>query len=189
LVASYPQVLSKRAVMGYFMGSMYPITVGIYSALFSQRVRARVASIIIGSSWLAASALGFAASAVFKAGMDWHVLLWVGAIPVVLSVFAPLIVPDDRTLVPYGGASATIAVKGKLPITELFVPALRNRTIMLTLLAGLNFFAYQALYGCSAMPTRTQSWVGCTRAASSVAFSGAGWATVSGAARAPAASS
>lgn len=146
LVTSYSQVLLQRAIMGYFMGSMYPITVGIYSALFSQQVRGRVASIIIGASWLAASALGFAASAVFKAGLDWHVLLWVGIIPVILAAFAPLVVPDDRTLVPYGGHSLTVA-KSKLPITELFAPALRKQTIMLTLLAGLNFFAYQAFSG------------------------------------------
>ncbi len=146
LVRSYPQVLAERAIMGYFMGSMYPITVGIYSALFSQHVRARVASVIIGSSWLAASALGFAASAIFKAGMDWHILLWVGAIPVVLSLFAPLVVPDDRRLIPYGGHATTTATS-KLPITELFVPALRRQTVMLTLLAGLNFFAYQAFSG------------------------------------------
>lgn len=146
-VASYAQVLAQRGVMGFFMGSMYPITVGIYSALFSQRVRGRVASIIIGASWLAASALGFAASAVFRAGLDWHLLLWVGAIPVALSLFAPLAVPDDRRLVPYGGTSLTAVAPGKLPIAELFTPALRRRTLALTLLAGLNFFAYQAFSG------------------------------------------
>ena len=147
LVSSYPQVLAQRAIMGFFMGSMYPITVGIYTALFSQRVRGRVASIIIGSSWLAASALGFAAAAVFKAGLDWHLLLWVGLVPVVLSAFAPMIVPDDRRLVPQGGFIPSKAPAGKLPITELFTPALRRQTIMLTLLAGLNFFAYQAFSG------------------------------------------
>lgn len=147
LVASYAQVLIQRGIMGYFMGSMYPITVGIYSALFSQKVRGRVASIIIGASWLAASALGFTASAVFRAGLNWHVLLWVGAIPVALSLFAPLVVPNDRRLVPYGGHAVTIVAKGHLPIAELFVPAFRKQTLMLTLLAGLNFFAYQAFSG------------------------------------------
>ena len=146
LVTSYPQVLLQRGVMGYFMGSMYPITVGIYSALFSQRVRGKVAGIIIGSSWLAASALGFAASAVFKAGISWHVLLWVGIVPIVLSAFAPLVVPDDRTLVPYGGHGPAVA-KTTLPITELFAPRYRKQTILLTLMAGLNFFAYQAFSG------------------------------------------
>ena len=146
-VESYGQVLLQRGVMGYFMGSMYPITVGLYTGLFSKGVRGRVASVIMGSSWAAVSLLGFVSAAVFKAGLDWHVLLWVGAIPVVLSLFAPLVVPDDRTMTPYGGAATTETVAGKLPIGELFTPQYRKQTITLTFLAGLNFFAYQAFTG------------------------------------------
>ncbi len=146
-VESYAQVMVQRGVMGYFMGSMYPITVGLYTGLFASRVRGRVASVIMGSSWAAVSLLGFVSAAVFEAGLDWHVLLWVGAIPVVLSLFAPLCVPDDRTMIPVGGHATTASVAGKLPIGELFVPAYRKQTLMLTLLAGLNFFAYQAFTG------------------------------------------
>ena len=146
-VASYGQVLLQRAVMGYFMGSMYPITVGLYTGLFASRVRGRVASVIMGSSWAAVALLGFISAAVFKANLDWHILLWVGAIPVVLAAFAPLCVPDDRRMVPVGGHATTATAQGKLPIGELFVPAYRQQTLMLTLLAGLNFFAYQAFTG------------------------------------------
>ena len=146
-VQSYGQVMLQRGVMGYFMGSMYPITVGLYTGLFSKGVRGRVASVIMGSSWAAVSLLGFVSAAVFEAGLDWHVLLWVGAIPVVLSVFAPLAVPDDRRMIPVGGHATTASVAGKLPIGELFVPEYRRQTLMLTLLAGLNFFAYQAFTG------------------------------------------
>ena len=146
-VQSYGQVMLQRGVMGYFMGSMYPITVGLYTGLFSKGVRGRVASVIMGSSWAAVSLLGFVSAAVFEAGLDWHVLLWVGAISVVLSVFAPLAVPDDRRMIPVGGHATTASVAGKLPIGELFVPEYRRQTLMLTLLAGLNFFAYQAFTG------------------------------------------
>ncbi len=146
-VTSYGQVLLQRGVMGYFMGSMYPITVGLYTGIFSKGVRGRVASVIMGSSWAAVSLLGFVSAAVFEAGLDWHVLLWVGAIPVVLAVFAPLIVPDDRTMIPVGGAPTTSSVAGKLPIRELFTRQYARQTVMLTLLAGLNFFAYQAFTG------------------------------------------
>lgn len=146
-VASYGQVLFQRGIMGYFMGSMYPITVGLYTGLFSKGVRGRVASVIMGSSWAAVSLLGFVSAAVFEAGLDWHILLWVGAIPVVLALFAPLVVPDDRTMIPVGGAATTSSVAGKLPIGELFTRRYARQTIMLTLLAGLNFFAYQAFTG------------------------------------------
>lgn len=145
-VHSYSQVLIQRGVLGYFTGSMYPITVGLYTGLFRKAVCGRVASVIMGSSWAAVSLLGFVSAAVFKAGMDWHLLLWVGAIPIVLAVFAPLCVPNDRGMIPVGGHAVT-AASGRLPISELFLPAYRRQTLMLTLLAGLNFFAYQAFTG------------------------------------------
>jgi len=146
-VTSYPQVLLQRLVLGYFTGSMYPITVGIYAGLFSAGVRGRVASVIMGSSYLAISMLGIASAAIFDLKMDWHLLLWVGAIPVVLSFAAPLVLPDDRRMIPFDGASTTSTAKGKLPIAELFAPAYRLQTIMLTTMSGLNFFAYQAFSG------------------------------------------
>ena len=43
-VQSYAQVMLQRGVMGYFMGSMYPITVGLYTGLFSKGARGRVAN-------------------------------------------------------------------------------------------------------------------------------------------------
>ena len=50
-------------------------------------------------------------------------------------------------MIPVGGHAVTATAQGKLPISELFVAAYRRQTLMLTLLAGLNFFAYQAFTG------------------------------------------
>jgi MFS family permease len=147
VVANYAQVLLQRCAMGFFMGSMYPITVGVYTGLFSPHVRGRVASVIMASSYLSISLLGVAATAAFKAHLSWHVLLWVGVLPVVLSPLALLIVPNDRRMVPFGGAATTSTAKGKLPISELFAPGVRRRTLMLATMIGLNFFAYQAFNG------------------------------------------
>lgn len=147
VVTSYPEILTQRFVLGYFTGSMYPITVGIYAGLFSSEVRGRVASVIMGSSYLAISLLGAATSLIFKLKLDWHLLLWAGAVPVVLAFFAPLVVPNDRRMIPFGGAISTATAKGKLPIGELFSPRFRRQTIMLTMVSGFNFFAYQAFSG------------------------------------------
>lgn len=155
-VESYGQVLAQRLVLGYFTGSMYPITVGIYAGLFSSPVRGRVASVIMGSSYLAVSLLGAASAAVFANDLNWHLLLWVGAIPVVLALAAPLIVPNDRKLIPFGGAPETSTAKGKLPIGELFSPSLRKQTIMLTMVSGFNFFAYQAFSGWATTYLKTE---------------------------------
>jgi MFS family permease len=157
VVTSYTQVLGQRFLLGYFTGSMYPITVGIYAGLFGPAVRGRVASIIMGSSYLAVSFLGMASAAVFAGHGDWHILLWVGVLPIVMAFFAPLVVPDDRKLIGFGNVEATLAptqAQG-LPIKELFSPALRRRTIMLTLVSGLNFFAYQAFSGWATTYLRT----------------------------------
>lgn len=147
LVTSYAQVLGQRFLLGYFTGSMYPITVGIYAGLFGPAVRGRVASVIMGSSYLAVSLLGMASAAVFARDGDWHILLWVGLLPIALAFFALLVIPDDRKLIAFGTVeSPQDAVQG-LPIKQLFAPGLRRQTIMLTLVSGLNFFAYQAFSG------------------------------------------
>lgn len=155
MVTSYAQVLGQRFLLGYFTGSMYPITVGIYAGLFGPAVRGRVASIIMGASYLAVSMLGMASAAVFANHWDWHLLLWVGALPVLLACFAPLAIPDDRRLIGFGSTGLTATRKGSLPIKELFAPGLRQRTIMLTLVSGLNFFAYQAFSGWATTYLRT----------------------------------
>ena len=146
-VASYPQVLIQRALMGYFMGSMYPICVGIYVGLFPPTVRAKVASIILGVYNAAVSLLGIASAAVFSAGLDWHLLLWVGLLPVALAPLAFLLVPDDRLTIPWGGTIAPAIASGKLPVSELFSAPFRRRTLLLASMTGLNFFAYQAFVG------------------------------------------
>jgi MFS family permease len=147
VVETYPQVLLQRFILGYFTGSMYPITVGIYAGLFSAGVRGRVASVIMGSSYLAVSLLGLTSTFLFSRGLDWHWMLWVGAIPVVLAFMAPLVVPDDRRMIPWDGANESSTAKGALPIAELFTPKYRRQTLMLTAMSGLNFFAYQAFSG------------------------------------------
>src|SRR3546814_662402 len=147
IVTSYPQILTQRFVLGYFTGSMYPITVGIYVGLFSTEVRGRVASVIMGSSYLAVALLGAATTLIFEFELDWHLLLWAGAVPVALAFLAPLAVPNDRKMIPFGGAIASSTAKGKLPISELFSPRFRRQTIMLTMVSGFNFFAYQAFSG------------------------------------------
>ncbi|MFC4295960.1 MFS transporter [Novosphingobium tardum] len=147
LVTSYVQVLCQRFVLGYFTGSMYPITVGIYAALFGPAVRGRVASVIMGSSYLAVSLLGFASATVFSLGLDWHLLLWVGIFPIAMAAFAPLVIPNDRKLIAFGAPAHEGLRAGGFPVKELFSPVFRKQTIMLTLVSGLNFFAYQAFSG------------------------------------------
>ena len=148
LVKDYTGLVLQRAYLGFFMGSMFPIAVGIYSGLFERSVRGVIAGFVLGTYNVAVAALGFLSAAAFKAGYDWKLLLWAGGVPVAIALFAFLVVPDDRKFIPMDGASDDEAVaKSAIPITELFRPGVAKQTILLAVMTGLNFFAYQAFTG------------------------------------------
>jgi MFS family permease len=139
-VSSYIQFLAQRFVLGLFMGGIFPIVVGIYVGLFASNVRGRLASLINAIFSLAVVVLGMASGAL--AGRDWHLLLWIGGVPpILLSVAAYWLIPASAD------AKRPAAVKGRLPVMELFAPGIRLQTVMLATLTGLNFFAYQAYSG------------------------------------------
>ncbi len=148
LVTSYTGLIFQRIGLGFFMGSMFPIAVGIYSGLFARDVRGLIAGFVLGTYNVAVAALGFLSAAAFRAGYDWTVLLWAGAVPVTLALFAFLVIPDDRRFIPMDGKSDDEATaKATLPIAELFKPGVAKQTILLATMTGLNFFAYQAFTG------------------------------------------
>ena len=148
VVHNYTQLIVQRAFLGFFMGSMFPIAVGIYSGLFARDVRGTIAGVVFFVYNVAVAALGFLSAAAFRAGYDWKILLWIGVIPVGLALFAPLFIPDDRKLVPMDGlADGQAVAQTKLPITELFAPGVKRQTLLLATMTGLNFFAYQAFTG------------------------------------------
>ncbi len=148
LVTSYTGLIFQRIGLGFFMGSMFPIAVGIYSGLFARDVRGLIAGFVLGTYNLAVAALGFLSAAAFRAGYDWTVLLWAGSVPVALALFAFVVIPDDRHFIPMDGKSDEEATaKAALPIAELFKPGVARQTILLATMTGLNFFAYQAFTG------------------------------------------
>ena len=148
LVTDYGQLVVQRIALGFFMGSMFPIAVGVYSGLFAREIRGRVAGVVLGTYNLAVASLGFLSAAAFRAGYDWKVLLWAGIVPVAIALLAFVLVPDDRKLIPMDGvADGQVTAKAALPIAELFKPGVARQTILLATMTGLNFFAYQAFTG------------------------------------------
>jgi MFS family permease len=148
LITSYTGLIFQRIGLGFFMGSMFPIAVGIYSGLFDRDVRGVIAGFVLGTYNVAVAALGFLSAAAFRAGYDWKVLLWAGAVPVTLALFAFIVIPDDRHFIPMDGKTEEEATaKAALPIAELFKPGVARQTILLAAMTGLNFFAYQAFTG------------------------------------------
>lgn len=157
LVTAYWQLIAERLLLGFFMGSMFPIAVGIYSGLFDKAVRGRIAGFVMGIYNLAVAALGFLSSRAFDAGLDWTALLWAGAVPVAIAFLAFAIVPDDRRMLPFGASADDPPVAAaKLPIAELFRPGVAKQTILLATMTGLNFFAYQAFTGWATTYLKTE---------------------------------
>ena len=140
LVDSYTELLAQRFCLGIFLGGSFPVAVGIYVDLFHARVRGRLASILnvcfSGSIIVLGLALGLTAN------HDWRVLLWIGSVPAfILAFLVFILIPDDRM-----GTAKSIG-RARLPISELFQPALRRQTLLLATMTGLNFFGYQAYSG------------------------------------------
>ena len=157
LVTDYTGLIFQRIGLGFFMGSMFPIAVGIYSGLFAREVRGRIAGVVLGTYNLAVAALGFLSAAAFRGGYDWKILLWAGAVPIAIALLAFLIVPDDRRLIPMDGiADGQTTAKAALPIAELFKPGVARQTILLATMTGLNFFAYQAFTGWATTYLKTE---------------------------------
>ena len=147
-VHAFWQLVIERSTMGFFMGSMFPITVGIYSGLFASETRGMVAGFVMGIYNIGVAILSYTAGQVIAAGHDWRMLLYIGVIPLIAALFAPFFVPDDRRLIPWGtDPDAPVIARRRFPITELFDAEVRRQTLMLATMTGLNFFAYQAFTG------------------------------------------
>ena len=147
VITTFAQLALQRSAMGFFMGAMFPITVGIYSGLFASTSRGVVAGFVMGTYNIAVAVLSYVTGQVIAAGHDWHVLLYIGVVPIAGAAFAYLIVPDDRKLIAWGTDAATRRTASKFPIAELFAPTVRRQTLALAAMTGLNFFAYQAFTG------------------------------------------
>ncbi len=147
-VTSYLLLIGQRLGLGFFLGSMFPIAVGVYSGLFDKAIRGKIAGIVFATYNAAVAALSFLSAAAFRNGLDWSVLLWAGAVPVALAVFAFFIIPDDRRMIPYDGtAGDPTTAQTSVPLTELFKPGVAKQTLLLALMTGLNFLAYQCFNG------------------------------------------
>ena len=147
-VTSFTLLIGQRLGLGFFMGSMFPIAVGIYSGLFAKAIRGKIAGIVFATYNAAVAALSFLSAAAFRAGLDWSVLLWAGAVPVALALFAFVVIPDDRKVIAYDGtADDPTTAQSSAPITELFKSGVAKQTLLLALMTGLNFLAYQCFNG------------------------------------------
>lgn len=146
IVGSFGELLAQRALLGFFLGAIFPVLIATYMGLFPNTWRGKLSALGQGTYNLSVVALGWAYGT--EAGQnDWHSLLLWGAIPpLIVAPFVFLFVPDDRKMLAWG-ADEYRAPAGKLPILELFHGTLARTTLLLFVLTSLNFFGYQAFAG------------------------------------------
>ena len=146
-VPSYPLLLIQRFGLGFFLGAIFPVLIGLYMGLFAAHLRGKLASLGQGTYNLSVVALSWAMALPF-AQSDWHWILLAGAVPpLVLAPLLFILVPDDRRMRTWGEGDNPPVKPARLPLVELFSPDLRRLTILLFFLVGCNFFAYQAFGG------------------------------------------
>jgi len=145
-VQSYAMLMVQRFVLGLFLGANFPVLIAAYMGLFPSGMRGKLASVGQGTYNLSVIALGMAYG-LFAERSDWHLLLLIGSVPaLVLAPLILLMIPDDRKMTAWG-ADPDEPRSERLPLLELFSPALRRQTWLLFCLVALNFFAYQAFAG------------------------------------------
>lgn len=144
---SFGTLAAQRLVLGFFLGGVFAVAVGLYVGLFDARVRGRLASLVGATFGLGLVLQGWLGG--FFLDTDWTLMLWMGAVPpIMLGVLTFLVVPDDRNILPYGGAATPPpAAPSRLPARELFTPAHRRTTLLLMMLSGLSFLGYQGFTG------------------------------------------
>lgn len=141
IVASYPQLLLQRFLLGFFAGGSFPVVVGIYINLFQPTLRGRLAGTLNAAFSLSIVMLGVAMGLV--APGNWKHLLLIGGVPpLALALLVLAAIPTGSRM--DRGARGGVS---RLPVSELFAPGLRRQTLMLATMAGLNFFGYAAFSG------------------------------------------
>jgi len=140
VLVSYEMMLGQRFLLGIAMGGAQPVISSIYIGLFHPEIRGRLASLINAVFTASVVGLSFGLTIV---GDEWRVLFLVGAAGCLVTTGLVFMIPSDRTI------SQTFEDKApsKVPIADLFSPELRRFTIMLCLMAGLNYFMFQAFTG------------------------------------------
>ena len=148
LVSDYASALLQRVLMGFFLGGVFGCVVSLYVGLFPPVIRGLLAGLVQlvyngGDAMLSWFGRHYDAS-------NWHVVLQIGGVGALCAAaLVWFIVPNDRTLSPWGGGAPRTARKGASAyvIRELFVAGRWRLTARLALLCGLNFFAFQAFNG------------------------------------------
>ena len=145
-VHDFGAALVQRFVMGFFLGGVFGCAVSLYFGLFPPALRGLLAGVVQltyngGDALLSWFGRHYDAS-------NWQTVMQIGGIGALCgAVVTLLVVPEDRKLVPWGGAERRPPGSRRMVIAELFASGRWRLTGRLALLCGLNFFAFLSFNG------------------------------------------
>jgi MFS family permease len=132
-------MLGVRALLSVGLGAYYVAGINLTVALFPAHQRAKLAAVNSAMFSLAEIVIGLLGAALGDQGWLW--MLWLGAVPLLLAPLILLLVPTDRSYVPYGADQAKPIASGGWG--EMLSAKWRRYTLSCVFLSGLNFIGYQ----------------------------------------------
>ena len=137
LVTTFPLWFGVRGLMAAALGGYYVVATGLVVALFPVWIRGRLIALNSAMYPLSNILLGMLGGRLGDA--HWHVLMWLGAIPLAVAPLAMLLVPGDLA----EGEAVVPTKEEPGGWREMLSGRLRWVTIGCILLSGIDFNAYQ----------------------------------------------
>lgn len=142
LAHAFLPFLGLRGLMSAALAGYYVVATSIVVALFPPSVRGKL--IALNSTMFPCSniLIGLAGGALGDA--RWHLLMWLGAVPILVAPMLLLLLPGDRGYEAYDDHRGTSHAGGW---REMLSPRYRGVTIGCIALSGLDFDAYGLFVG------------------------------------------
>lgn len=144
LATGFPLWFGVRGLMAAALGGYYVIATGLVVALFPAHVRGRLIALNSAMYPLSNILLGLVGGVL--GDTHWHLLMWLGAVPLLIAPLAMLFVPRDDAL-PTDLRADEAAGAAHHGWREMLSGRWRWITIGCILLSGIDFNAYQLFAG------------------------------------------
>lgn len=133
-----------RALLTAALGGYYVVATGIVVALFPPGVRGKL--IALNSAMYPAANIFVGLLGGWLGDANWHLLLWIGALPLPLALALLVVIPSDRSYRAYDDTEQT-ASEPAGSWREMLNVRWRWLTIGCVALSGIDFNAYQLFQG------------------------------------------
>jgi MFS family permease len=135
--------IGARALLAATLGGYYVVATSLVVALFPVSVRGKMIAINSGMYPTSNILVGLLGAGLGDS--HWHLLLWIGALPLPLSLVLYAVLPDDRRYRAYDDLEDMPRAVGSWG--EMFSRQWRWKTIGCIALSGMDFNAYSLFFG------------------------------------------